>query len=103
MKKKFNHLKTFVNFELYENDNNDQFMNKQPLDPMYDFDVENVVNITSPKYGFDIIEATFMDRNHKPVKRNILDKYNKKIFTMKDGKIILEVEEEDGDCTYWLI
>ncbi len=75
---------------------------KRKLPNSYDIAVDKMVDatITQEKNGFKVKQGNFFNKSSVIVPRQILVKENKKIFFMKDGKFVLEVEQEE-DVIYF--
>lgn len=75
------------------------------LDIEYDINVSNMKNITENKGDFKIVESEFYDLrsgSDERIKMNVLSDGNgKQIFSMKDDKFILEVEDENMKINYF--
>lgn len=76
-------------------------MNELEID--YDISVNNMQNITESKGNFKVVDSNFYDwSSEKEVKMKILsDDNGKQIFSMKDGKFVLEVEDENMEIDYF--
>jgi hypothetical protein len=74
----------------------------QELDDNYDISVDGMINVTveQEKGGYKIFNSEFYSLLYEKVYMNILKYENesacKQIFSMKDGKFILEIENELG-------
>jgi hypothetical protein len=68
----------------------------------YDISVERILNIDQKLQGYEITEATFMNNKEQYEKRNVLgDQKGNQIFKMRDGKYILESENEEMEVDYF--
>lgn len=78
---------------------------KKELDLSYDVIVENMIPFTEglSQQGMNLSETTFFNKKGKEVTMTVLRNEEepgsigcKQIFQMKDGKFILEIEDEEG-------
>lgn len=73
---------------------------KEQLKEDYEVSVDDMIDAISDVGDFKVTTAEFYNKAGKIVNKNILSKDGQQIFSMKDGKFVLEVED-DGFVEYF--
>lgn len=77
---------------------------KNVLNINYDICVENMNDINEEVGNFKLEKATFFNKKGQEENKTVLVFDNKQIYSMKDGKFVLEVEvnnDKGGYCEYF--